>query len=132
MREKLIDLLVEFIEVDVWDNGEFIEKEINFGKIADYLIANGVTLDYQVASSKWIPVTERLPEKDGKYLVYKYWVQSGWCDVVSFAKDGRKIDEYDFQREWENVWYGYSSEWGYVTYDSITHWMPLPETPKED
>ena len=27
VREKLVELLVEFVEVDAWDNGEFIEGE---------------------------------------------------------------------------------------------------------
>lgn len=81
---------------------------------------------------KWISVNERLPETDGRYLVHKNLWGSTWFDVISFAKDGRKIDEYDFQKNWENVWYNYDSEWGHVTTDSVTHWMPLPEAPKED
>ena len=36
-------------------------KACVWGFIADHLIANGVTLDNQVSSSKWIPVSERLP-----------------------------------------------------------------------
>lgn len=44
VREKLVELLVEFIEVDAWDNGEFIEKNIDFQKIASDLIAHGVTV----------------------------------------------------------------------------------------
>lgn len=55
VREKLVELLMEFIEVDAWDNGEFIEKSIDFQKIASDLIANGVTVQ------EWVPVTERLP-----------------------------------------------------------------------
>ncbi len=52
-REKLIDLLVDFVEVDVWDNGEFIEKDINFEKIADHLIANGVTIPVRCKDCKY-------------------------------------------------------------------------------
>ena len=80
---------------------------------------------------KWIPVSERLPDTDGRYLVHKNLWGSTLFDVIAFAKDGRKIDKYDFAKEWENVWYSYSSEWGHVTTDSVTHWMPLPEPPKE-
>ena len=80
---------------------------------------------------RWIPVTERLPEKDGSYLCFSQYCGSGWCSVRGFARDGRKKDEYDFQRRWKNVWYDYDSEYGYCVIDSITHWMPLPEPPKE-
>ena len=38
VREKLVGLLVEFVEVDAWDNGEFIEKDIDFQKIADFIM----------------------------------------------------------------------------------------------
>lgn len=82
--------------------------------------------------SKWIPVSERLPENDGDHLVLKRLGKYHWCDVLSFAKDGRKVDKYDFETEWENVWFSYDSEWGYITCDSVTHWMPLPEPPRED
>lgn len=64
VREKLVELLVEFVEVDAWDNGEFIEKEIDFGKIAENLIANGVTVQ------EWISVDDRLPE------IPEGWVES--------------------------------------------------------
>ena len=80
--------------------------------------------------SKWISVEDRLPKNKGDYLVIKASGTYRWCEVLSFAKDGRKVDKYDFEREWENVWYRYDSEWGYVTTDSVTHWMPLPEPPK--
>lgn len=62
VREKLVELLVEFVEVDAWDNGEFIEKDINFKEIASNLIANGVTVQ------EWISVDDDLPEVGG-YVV---------------------------------------------------------------
>ena len=58
---------------------------------------------------RWIPVTERLPEKDGIYLTFN------------------KKKEYEFhffqtgKRMWPAVW----------DEDGVTHWMPLPEPPKE-
>ena len=62
VREKLVELLVEFVEVDAWDNGEFIEKEIDFGKIAENLISHGVTVQ------EWISASNP-PKEDGTYLV---------------------------------------------------------------
>lgn len=80
-----------------------------------------------------ISVKKQLPKKDGRYLVRKLIFNSTvWYEVLSFAKDGRKVDKYDFKRNWKNVWYEYSSEWGYITVDNVTHWMELPEEPKED
>lgn len=71
---------------------------------------------------KWIPCNQRLPEADqgvliivdgkpcasieliGAYQLGNYSEESGWI-----------VDEYP---EWENP--------------TVTHWMPLPEPPKED
>lgn len=100
------------------------------GVIADGLMDNGVTDNND--GRKWIPVTERLPDKDGDYLVFKRFAGNAWSDVVSFAKDGRKVSECTFGKKWPNVWYYYDSEWGYIRADAVTHWMPLPEPPEEE
>ena len=61
--------------------------------------------------SKWIPVSERLPEEDeGVVLVY-----SG--DVEPAIMSGNIFLEYDKYEGWE--------------INNVTHWMPLPEPPKE-
>ena len=57
----------------------------------------------------WIPVTERLPEKSGSYLVFVYG----------------EVTEMNF-------WYG---KWHRLRDDytkAVTHWMPLPQPPKEE
>lgn len=137
-RENLVDLLttaLDWAEAQCgsvencpdcagFDIGQ-LGKNCGFALAVDYLIANGVMVQ------RWIPVTERLPEKDGSYLCLSQYCGSRWCAVRGFAKDGRKKDEYDFQRRWKNVWFDYDSEHGYFVIDSITHWMPLPEPPKE-
>ena len=67
VRGKLVELLVEFIEVDAWDNGEFIEKNIDFQKIASDLVAHGVTVQ-KLDGCKYCEEYEDLPEHfiDGK------------------------------------------------------------------
>lgn len=80
----------------------------------------------------WIPVTERLPEKDGEYLALAKIGKLNLPIILCFAKDGRKIDEHDFEDMWENVWYEYDCEWGFVTKDFTTHWMPLPPPPETE
>ena len=79
---------------------------------------------------KWIPVTERLPQEDGNYLVFEQHAYGTATTTLRFAKDARLVDKYDFDRAFKNVWYRYDSEWGHITIDYVTHWMPLPQPPK--
>ena len=78
-----------------------------------------------------ISVDDRLPERDGAYLVTtndfgnRQGVKIRW-----FAKDGETVDEYDLAGQ-KYVWYFYDSECGYASTKSVTHWMPLPHPPKE-
>ena len=122
-REKLIELLectygqVEDRDYDCYGECKTCQ--------AENLIANGVGF-----LPKWIPVSERLPEENGQYLVFQKHTYGTYTAVLQFAKDGRKVDKYDFYRGWKNVWYRYDSEWGHITIDDVTHWMPLPEPPK--
>lgn len=60
---------------------------------------------------KWIPVSERLPEDDDPVLA---------CDV--------RDDFVECLCYCDGLWY---SEEYRLSLDSITHWMPLPELPKE-
>ena len=112
VREKLVEIL---------EDAGMGKIERNF--LVDQLIANGVTVQ------EWIPVTERLPQEDGAYIVTTNY--SGNRQGVSirwFAKDGETIDEYDLAGQ-KYVWYFYDSEYGYISIDSVTHWMPLPNPP---
>lgn len=60
-----------------------------------------------MAEQKWIPVTERLPERGQEVIVYS----GGVLSPTVFA--------YHFWNECFDSW------------ARITHWMPLPEPPKE-
>ena len=83
-----------------------------------------------VREKEWISVEDRLPEKDGAYLVTtnsfgdRQSVKLRW-----FAKDGENVDAYDLSGQ-KDVWYLYDIECGYVSIKSVTHGMPLPLPPK--
>lgn len=57
--------------------------------------------------NRWIPVTERLPEKHDRVLVYS-----------NATRMGRSIDFINSNGNW-------------YTTPKVTHWMPLPEPPKD-
>ncbi|MEF0066810.1 DUF551 domain-containing protein [Klebsiella pneumoniae] len=69
--------------------------------------------DHATVPGKWIPVSERMPEAEGHYLV---WANAsridGYCDHLAMAT---------YQGgEWSN-------EFNWL----VTHWMPLPAAPQE-
>jgi hypothetical protein len=76
---------------------------------------NGYSAGYEagrrsVGEQKWIPVTERLPEK--------------WQHVLAASKCG-DVYSIDFDHICSNgEWYG-----NLETEYKVTHWMPLPEPP---
>ena len=113
MREKLIELVNDIQQKGViytpsqMDERYGTTKEISNEEIADNLIANGVTIQ------KWIPVSERLPED----MLERVLVTTD-CDT---PVGNQRIDT-DRYRHGRWVRYG----------DHVTHWMPLPEPPKEE
>ena len=93
-REKLIELL----------------KNIDVAMpitTAEYLIAGGVTVQ------KWIPVSERLPEKSNYYLAF---TDTGIIGVLPFSAQYKLFNAFDGDGTKHNI--------------PVTHWMPLPEPPK--
>ena len=68
--------------------------------------------------NKWIPVTERLPEKGEEVLVYR----------GGFIGNMMNTYTYHGENKWEDD-YGY---YGTKEAEGIIHWMPLPEPPKNE
>lgn len=71
---------------------------------------------------KWIPVTERLPDAGKKVLVFAYGYDTITARMCKKTEDGYPVFEckgYDgIYREMARA-------------GRITHWMPLPEPPKD-
>ena len=108
VREKLVELIKEGIRKGLRARGDD-RLDYSFEDVADHLISNGVTVQ------EWIPVTERLPEESGMYIVT---ANDGHAQRVSFVLWQKK------NRMWNLV--------GARSYWRVTHWMPLPEPPKEE
>ena len=112
MRENLIELLETVVSPkELLCDGEV---RVSTARVADHLIAHGVTFatDNNVGS-KWIPVTERLPEDEKKVLCI---LEDGFFCILEWLS-------------WEWLWND-----GHNVYaeKDVTHWMPLPEPPKGD
>ena len=69
---------------------------------------------------QWISVEERLPEPYKNVLVWRdnYLDDSGCVGIdFTFTFNGGDVEWADHMRTWKSV---------------VTHWMPLPEPPKEE
>lgn len=78
----------------------------------------------RLKSTNWIPVSERLPEEDGTYLVtFKNGIKV--C-MVGYGSCERTVLGYPIGHGWYSL-----EEAQYYAEDSIIAWMPLPKAYKE-
>ena len=108
MRDRLIELIESaenqrMFMVLCCTVDELIDVPEREEYVAEYLLANGVTVQ------KWISVKDRLPEEGEDVLTYR---GSGYR-VEALESVSRKY--------WEN---------DIFCYYPVTHWMPLPQPPK--
>lgn len=103
VMEKMVELLDRFVDDD-WYSSE---------EIADKLIDNGVTVQ------EWVSVDDRLPEKDGQYLIFT---------TQYFAPD--HIDEIDHKDGIEIS--GYCKRYGFLSENGIhaKYWIDILQPPK--
>ena len=89
-------------------------KVVQF-KEATNLINQAADAIEELSEPRWIPVTERLPEETGKYLVCGQWsgkpAETWVCELIAFGQI----------KGWANE----------ARNPVVTYWMPLPEPPKD-
>lgn len=95
----------------LWEN-----KLLHQSDVIELLVA--ALRDALDKQPKWISVKDRLPEADGEYLVLKrhnYRMDDGYMaqEVALFLRTR-------------------DPEWVVGNLMEVTHWMPLPEPPKEE
>lgn len=81
----------------------------------------------------WISVKDRLPAKSGSYLACRKFGNTHFVWIYDFAMNLSDIDD-NFEDENHGGWWECDSCEGVQYFDEvkgITHWMPLPEPPKE-
>lgn len=76
------------------------------------------TLEAQVP--RWISVDERLPKKLMRVLVFKQRNGHALWNVAMWDIEIDWRGESDWSKNPDNWWF------------TVTHWMPLPEPPKEE
>lgn len=84
-------------------------------------------VEHQSKVGEWIPVSERLPDKNGRYLCFVDTKHVSYMYVFNFAKDLYKLDKYDFQPEDGSGFYEHDYDYGYSKILDVVAWMPLPE-----
>ena len=77
---------------------------------------------------KWIPVNERLPDKEGQYLVAIQGFKEKFIEVANFSLDLSNVSCL-FRREKGRLgWWGRDDGgWNVFIYSGVIAWMPLPE-----
>ena len=79
---------------------------------------------------EWISVKERLPELEQEVLVYAVGKESGFEDDAHIAISMRYVFHIF---TWDKGVEEWQAPWDYFNRNyEVTHWMPLPEPPKEE
>ena len=105
VREKLVEILRKPIfPHELADPTE---------AVADYLLDSGVTVQ------EWVSVKDKMPEKDGQYLIFttKYFTPDHIDEIDH--KDGIEIS-------------GYCKRYGFLSKNGIhaKYWRDIPQPPK--
>ena len=111
VREKLVELLRNSPHLDTVKG--YKGNDCTFEQGADWLIAHGVTVQ------EWISVKDRLPEKDGQYLIFTtQYFAPDHIDGIDH-KDGIEIS-------------GYCKRFGFLSKNALyaKYWCEMPQPPK--
>lgn len=93
-----------------------VTRERDAAESNKFQYETGFVKAFEAAQPKWISVEERLPEVDMGVVCV---AQTAWGPEVTegyFWKQSQMISPIDEA----------------CAFDKVTHWMPLPEPPKED
>ena len=91
---------------------------------------------YQAAKPQWISVKDRLPEVNTDVLVK---VSKGWVESDDNGNNPKPLT-YDFYSVMSLYYENNQHVWDTrpvtdacpLKWEDVTHWMPLPEAPKEE
>ena len=76
----------------------------------------------------WYSTDEKLPDKDGRYLIVSELVLGGDSyDTAYFSKSGKYLHfvNGDLSKD-KNIWTDYDSEYGDVPIRGVKYWAKIP------
>ena len=97
-----------------WAIGKTLEQQIADNKEATQMAIEALE------KQRWIPVTERLPDKRGDYLVTLCGNGEPWVEIALWNET--------FGGRWQMVLY---NDVDYSDISNVIAWMPLPEPYQE-
>lgn len=109
--------------------------ELCMGTLAEDALAYVQQLEQRLVevnktSMRWISVGERLPEKDQEVLLIAHGWESQSMYIGCLHNEEAETSWLTGITSKESEWS--ISGWSYLRAPEVTHWMPLPEPPKEE
>lgn len=121
VREKLVEIILQ--EDDLCERGEckdcFANGSCYYYRVADRLIANGITVQ------EWVSVNDRLPERppDRVDEQGRSWFTP---NIDCIVYDGKSVFAANYCFQNKCFWYADTLH----PLKNITHWMEIPRPPK--
>lgn len=79
---------------------------------------------------EWISVEDRLPDIDERVLIFGVSIYNGFIGdtviAITDMTDNQLFPSLETEKEWRSPWQYFFTDY------KITHWMHLPEPPKEE
>lgn len=134
MRDKrLIDANALRRKIEKWkneaDKGSLFYDSVEGFAYDEALdaIDTAPTIGTETLRPQWISTKKMLPEKGKEVLVYTT-LNCGTITVATLERSGGSL----IGKE-GGIWFLYLGDEGVIaTSEEVTHWMPMPEPPKEE
>ena len=112
---------------------ELVDERYRHDRLQGFCVAQGEELSKLKEQRRWIPVTERLPdtyEKDPDWSTTVLFMTSQGHVHSGYRNVGRAQKSF-YDDDWTPPYWLDESENLSFEEEEVTHWMPLPEPPKE-
>ena len=110
----------------------YFKRECDVNTSIKEAFTKGFELGLKIApipqQTEWIPVTEKLPDKNDNYLCMIRFTKDLYLPMIlGYAKSLYKLSKYDFpDKKGKGGWFDHDGEYGYFENTDVVAWMPLP------